>query len=497
MNKWFAFLSCGAVSLSLASGARAQSMTLAAAMRTAVAHNPVLAESFADVGIADARVLGARGLDDFVIDASGTWSRTRADNAPGQPNSYSPYDQVDVAASLTRPFSTGGSLALKLDVPYFRSGYSSKSTAQAVGPVMPVQVYLPSVQLALTQPLLRGRGYDVARAKARQASADRGVASQALVSQASNLLRDVADAYWELSFATGQVSLRRDALEAAREQLRATLAQIDVGKQASSGSAEVEVSVAMREEELLDAERELTERSADFVRVLGSNAASSELRPADAPAVSRAPEGDVLARALAQNAEIAALHARAVASGIDADVAENALLPAFDLYASGGALGVASEAKDAVSRMGRFDGFTVQAGFVFQEPIERRGQRGARDEALGRAHKARFAESEARTRVASQVRAVVAELEATERRASVLAHAVEVAELDLASEKARFQATRSTNFDVLRRQQSATDVRLRLLRAQIDNAKSAAALDALTTDILSRHGIALRAWSNP
>ena len=493
-----ASLISGAVSLSAARDGWAQTapvpngITLAEAMRMAVGRNPALAGNFVDVDIADARVLAARGLDDFVIDASGTWTHTRADNTPAQATSFSPYDLVDLAASLTRPFSTGGTVALKLDVPYIRRGYAGDSTASAVGPTEAIQGYIPSVQLALTQPLLRGRGYDVARAKIRQANADRGVASRQLVAQASIVLRDVARAYWELAFATGQLALRRDALEATREQLRAVMAQIDVGKQSPSGSAEVEVNVALRQEELVDAERELTERSADFGRLLGVEAIAPAFRTIDAPAV-LAPSGeDLLARALAENGEIAALHAQATAASIDVDVAENALLPAFNLVASGGALGIAADAKEAFSNMVNFGGYTMQAGFVFQEPVERRGQRGARDEALERMHKARLAETEARTRVASEVAAAMAALDATQQRAAVLAHAVEVADLDLAGEKARFQANRSTNFDVLRRQQTATEVRLRLLRAEADNAKSAASLDALTTDILSRHRIVLR-----
>ena len=93
---------------------------------------------------------------------------------------------------------------------------------------------------------------------------------------------------------------------------------------------------------------------------------------------------------------------------------------------------------------------------------------------------------------ASAVAAASAALEATRRRVGVLEHAEQVAQLDLESEQARFQASRSTNFDVLRRQQALTDVRERLLRARIDNAEAAAILDAIDDDILPRHGLALR-----
>ena len=75
--------------------------------------------------------------------------------------------------------------------------------------------------------------------------------------------------------------------------------------------------------------------------------------------------------------------------------------------------------------------------------------------------------------------------------------AARVAELDLEGEEARFQASRSTNFDVLRRQQALTEVRVRLLRARADGAQAAAALDAVTDDILARHGLAIRGHEVP
>ncbi|WP_394823953.1 TolC family protein [Pendulispora albinea] len=502
MNKWGVVVLAGVLGLSVTARARAQGaeggrpvtgdgLTLVGAMRVAVAQNPALAASFVDVSVADARVLEARGLDDFVVDASATWSRSRTDNVTGA-SVLSPYDRVGVAASLTRPFSTGGSVALKLDAPYVRRGVSSDADPMRI---VPADVYTPSVQLGLTQPLLRGRGYDVARAKARQANADRGITTRKLVAGASALLRDVAHAYWELRYATGALALRREARDATREQLRAVMAQIDVGKQSPSGSAEVEVSVALREEEAIDAERVLAQRSAELARLLGYPTERPLVYPSDEPTVLASLRGDVLARALAQNAEVLALEAQARAATIDIDVAESALLPMLDVYASGGALGVGNDPSKALSNLGNFGGYTVQAGIVFQEPVERRGQRGARDAAMERAHKAHLLAEEARTRVANDVTNALAALDATHRRTEVLARAASAADLDLAGEKARFQANRSTNFDVLRRQQAVTDVRLRLLRAAIDNAKAMATVDALTADILPRHGIALRTAS--
>jgi outer membrane protein TolC len=168
------------------------------------------------------------------------------------------------------------------------------------------------------------------------------------------------------------------------------------------------------------------------------------------------------------------------------------MLPRLDASLSAGPIGIDTDAAPALRTLARFGGYAAQAGLLLEEPVERRAARGARDAAEGLVAKARAAERDARAQVSAATTAAVAAADATRRRADVLERAVKVAELDLEGEEARFQAGRSTNFDVLRRQQALTDVRERLLRARVDNEQAAAVLDSLTSDILVRHGLALR-----
>ncbi len=481
-----------ALSLVVFTATSVQAMTLDEALHTALAKNAALAGKIVDVDVADARTLQAAGLDDFSVNAGATWTHSRGSNVAAQSTPLLPYDSVDVNASLTRPLSTGGTVALKLDAPYVRLG--SSLVAGAPGDTGPIDAYQPSAQLSLTQPLLRGRGYDVARAPQRQARAQRDVAGWALEEAASELARDVSFAYWELAYQSGDHDFRLQALEAARMQLRAVNAQIDVGKQPPSASAEVEVSIAQREDEAIDSESTIVERASELARLLGTDRATVlvTLRATDAPAIYAPPDTDLVARALDRNAQIASLRAQATATTIDVDVAKSALSPQLDAFVSGGPRGVATDPSPALRSLATLGAYTVQAGLVFQEPIERRTQRGARDAATGLVAKARFTEADARTSVASSASIAITELASTRRRIEVLERAVKVAQLDVESEEARFQANRSTSFDVLRRQQALTDVRIRLLRAAVDNAKAASTIDALTDDILLRHGLAVR-----
>jgi outer membrane protein TolC len=483
-----AAVALGAVLLARPSAAQERPLALDDAMRIALARSPALAERAIDVRIANARVLEAKGLDDFVVGGQAGWQRARERGVLGQPDSRLGNDLVDVAATLDRPLSTGGRVGLRAGGQYTRLADLSAVPRPAAA-----ELYTPSLQLTFAQPLLRGRGYDVARAPQRRAAVQNEASRQELEGAATILLRDVAGAYWELVFSTEELAVRREALTAARDQLAAVNANIEVGKQPATAAAEVEVAIGLRQDEAIDAEAAVTARAAELRRVLGLD--PREPAPAlraSAPASSELALGpDLVPRALAHNPLLAAARTQVRASAIEIDVAQNGLLPVLDAFVAGGPAGAAPEPGAALRDLGGLRGYAVQAGLTFQEPIQLRGQRGARDAAVALADRARTYVRELETLVARDVTSAVAALEAARGRTTALERAVSLAELDLEGERARFAVSRSTNFDVLRRQQNLALARLSLARARADGAQAVAALEALTGEILTRHGLAL------
>jgi outer membrane protein TolC len=78
------------------------------------------------------------------------------------------------------------------------------------------------------------------------------------------------------------------------------------------------------------------------------------------------------------------------------------------------------------------------------------------------------------------------------RRLELAKATVGFAEKNLEAEQARFSVGRSTNNEVLRRQQEVKNAHTQVLRATIDLLVSETALGALTGELLDRHGVALR-----
>src|SRR5262249_35033246 len=162
---------------------------------------------------------------------------------------------------------------LRLSNDYNRTEYA---TDLGMGPQRSLaEALAPSLQLFVQHPLLRGIGPKVARAQRRRALGQRGAAAPSPQATPAPRPRGPGGAYWALYYASHELAIRRAAAESAREQLRRVRAQIDVGKQPKSASAEVEVAIALRDDAALLAEQAAVERSVELERLMGQPAAGT------------------------------------------------------------------------------------------------------------------------------------------------------------------------------------------------------------------------------
>jgi outer membrane protein TolC len=486
-----------AVLLAGGSTARAEprALRLEEAVTLAARENPALAATGAEVRVAAAGIESARGLDDLVLDATASYLQTRRELVAGTPVDRPAFDDVAGSIGLVKPLPTGGRLGLRLLGDYNRTRFATEMDAMTARP--PIDVYSPSLQLTFAHSLLRGRGVAVARADRQRARVRTDIASLQREATASALVREVVAAYWDLAYATQELQIRRDNAASAREQLRRVQANIEVGKQPRSASAEIDVTIALRDESVLFAEQALLDRALELRRLCGlpvEAAGATALVAADAPG---APDGvpdpaTALTTALARNPQLQTVRAQGRAAAIEIEVTENGLLPLLDFAVSGGPGGNARDTTGAWQQLTGLGSYTVTAGLVFQQPIGRHAARGAAAAARETLHKVRFTEADLSRQIAAAVVRTVAAVDTARRRALVLARSTEAAALDLEAERARFEVGRSTNFDVLRRQQNLAEVQLVHLRARVDYLKALASAESLTGEILDRHGVRLR-----
>jgi outer membrane protein TolC len=489
--------------------ARAQSAgeTRALALRDAIAlavrGNPVLAAAGADVRIGHASVMEARGQDDFLVEASAEYQAVRRELVTGRPLQTPAEDLLSGALTLWKPIATGGRLGLSLVNDFARSRFATDLSAEmqlkmdGAPERSAVDEYAPSVRLAFQHPLLRGFGPSVARAPQRRAAVQVDLATAQQEGTAAALVRDVETAYWDLAYATQQLAIRRAAAASAREQLRRVQANIEVGKQPRSASAEVDVAVALRDEGVLLAEQSLSEQALELGQLLGMRLDARKARQLVAsdepvPPGRTIQEPAALAAAMARNPQLLAVRAQGRSATIEVDVTRSGLLPQLDFALSGGPSGNANDAPGAYRKLQGLENYVVSARLIFSHPIGRHAARGAHEAAREDVQKARLRESEITDQVTVAVVRGVLAVDTAHRRGEVLARTTEAAQLDLDAEKARFEVGRSTNFDVLRRQDALAGAQLTQMRARVDQLRALAFLDALTGEILRRHGVELR-----
>ncbi len=478
--------SFGESALQTAAKQPARAISLTEAIRLAVKQNPTLAKAISDVHSAHARILEASGLDDFIVDGSANWLSnhvTLLDVRLAQ----SATNQIGFAASLTRPLPTGGRLGLRLG-----ANWTQFATAAGTLPASNHR-FTPSIFLTFAHPLLKGAGVDIGRADRRRAQSTRAIAQLQRQMVATGLLRDVSQAYWDLARATRQLEIRRASLEQAKRQLDVVQANIAVGKQPPSASAEVEVAIALRHEDVLLSEQDVQAQALELGRLLGfgEGALETQLVAAEAPELeaTQLEATALLEEALAQSPDLQLAKAQKSAASVEVDVTSNALRPQVDIALSGGPVGNATTPLQAMHELVALRGYSVQASLILSTAVGQRAARGQQAAALEGLHKAQLSEGEVTSQLRASVFGAVDVLKKSQARAQVLEKATQVAALDLESAQARFAGGRATNFDVLRRQDELTLTQLREVSANADSLKAVATLEALTAQILSRHGI--------
>lgn len=328
-----------------------------------------------------------------------------------------------------------------------------------------------TASLTFTQPLLRGLGSDVALAKERKADFAYTEATINAQIEAEKLVLEIVQAYWELAFAAHELDTRMDSFSLAKQQERQTKEEIHAGAAPTSAMNAVSYELAAREGAVLRAQTEFEAKSLELRRKAGLELETRTLaiRPGE-PFVAGTEEFDtdeMLERSRKSNRRVVLLQMRKRNAGVDVDVAKNAMLPQLDVSVSAGVMGTGLSSDAAFQNATGAAGYQVMASLNFQWEIS-----GAAKDAYKAAVARKQAVDIDRLEIQRQIDADVAKAAANVKTARVrvgLAEtAIRVAEENVKAERAQFQAQRSTNFDVMKRQSELADANLERGRAIAD-----------------------------
>jgi outer membrane protein TolC len=455
------------------------------AVRLATENNPDLAVTRLEPAVMDAQVAAARAA--FLPTLSSSLLR----NSDTQP-----------AASLftgDRPVETAywsGSAGLTQLTPWGGS-YDIALTAARTTTTSPFTSFTPSLtsslQAIVSQPLLRNRRIDPARAQLELTRRNRAIADAQVRERGAQVQAAAESAYWLLVTARSSVAVQQRALDLALELERTNRARVDVGQSPPLDLVAARAEVAQRQENLIVA-RTLVLRAEDVLRTLILDPKRADywtirLEPADTtPPITAAPDVDAaVRRALADRADIAAARRTIENTETNVLVAENQTMPDLRAEATYLSRGLGGS---RLLRTGGFPGTIVgsedtsfgtvlnqiltndfpnwSVGFTLSYPLGNSAQeanlaraRIERDQAAARLRSMELS-------VVREVRDAALRLEQNRQRIETARLGRELAEQRLDAEQKRFSVGMSTSFLVIQAQRDLAIARDNEQRALLD-----------------------------
>jgi outer membrane protein TolC len=408
-------------------------------------------------------------------------------------NSGSSYGQL-FDLSLSRPLESGGTLTFAV-----QGRGQTTSASFACGQTsseQSCQIYMPSATLTFTQPLLRGFGREIAEANLYKARVNQDLALLNRQAQAANTVRDTIIAYWELAYQTQDLENQRFAERLAREQLRTTDAQIQVGKLGELSAAAVHRAISTAQQAEASSEQSLMGRALDLQRLFGAAVPTAFVgyKAADALTASKH-DVDVAAEtkhALEASPALKSIRMGLALTATDLRVARDSMRPQLNFTGSVSEGGRNNTLAEALNQMTNPQYTEFNAGLTFQLPLQNRAARGAEEVAHAASDNAQLDAHDLELQIRDTVARMAAQVRSAGARVEHGLEAVSYSEQNLKAEQARFSVGTSTNNDVLLRMQELLQAKTSVARAMADLLEGDVALAALTGDILELYGIRLK-----
>ncbi|HWO18994.1 MAG TPA: TolC family protein [Kofleriaceae bacterium] len=453
-------------------------------LQHAVQHSPSLASAKIDIEIAEARIYQALARDDWQIAANLQVDNGIAFNGISFERSTS----VQLGANITRPLPTGGTIGLHVGTQYSRFPSIIPGDGTQVS-------WSDEITGVITHPLLRGRGRFLYDAAERRATLSRDAAVLARRLAAIQAIQAVIAAYWDLVLAERQVAITRSSLDLAKERLRITQIGSDGGKVPRSEIPAVQQIIATREEDVLNGELGVLDRSISLRRAAGLPIGKGELGlrvGADLATQDAAWDlGQLTERAFSASPELAQLAKQDAITTINIEVTEDGLLPQLDAALRIGPEGQDPKFGTALKDMVTFESLKISGTLTFQHSLGQENVKGLAREQRAVKRRLEVTAFDVRAQLAQAMARAVAQAELARRRVALSQRAIDLATENIKIESDRFNLGKATNFDVLNRQEELRQAEVRKAQAIIDWHKAETIVQALTGDILPSYGVSV------
>ena len=360
-------------------------LSLQQAIASAVQNNLGVQQARLEEAMSQAEIVKAEAIFDTVLFAGGGYRRS---NIP-QPvvdiggggggfllNPGADQKVWNLESGFEQRFATGGNLSVATRMR--RQEFSELDTPGGpVDVISPNPSYLNSVNLTLSQPLLRNFGTDVNLASLRLARNQDRRGLQFLRRSLLDAVSRTEALYWQVYVARARLLSARWLLSVG-EEVRSKLERRREYDTTLAQYADAVAKVEDRRAAVIRGERDLQRAVNELKRAMndprlpvgGSETVVVVDAPVDQPL--RCSVADAMATALAQNPSVAAALLSIDDASIGIDVADNGRLPQLDLQTSGALYGLSDGFSDSWQSLGDNDWIEWAVGATFRQPIGNR-----------------------------------------------------------------------------------------------------------------------------
>jgi outer membrane protein TolC len=368
--------------------------------------------------------------------------------------------------------------------------------------------------LTVSQPLLKNFGIDVNTTGIRAAEKANDAAVYQLEQSVIDILFAVEQAYWNLVFAYENLRVRLNSLRLAQNLLHENRIRLRVGVVAPLDVLQSETGVATREEEVILA-LSLVERASDQLISLmnlfpGQNNWNVHIYPIDSviagPPVEHA-EGEEIGLALRERPDLSALILQREIAGLQAKFAKNQLLPALNLNASAGWIGLDSEFNSsfltatpvppfphtgvdrAWDNLVSGDAFQWMLGFTFEMPLGQNSERGQYRSATLQVNQLDTIIQNTRLLIIQDIRNALRQIQSNWELVQTSKVTADYRKRYLEAERKRYEVGVTTTFDLLRYENDLAQAQAIEINSQVQYRISLANLNRATGMLLDHLGI--------
>lgn len=383
-----------------------------------------------------------------------------------------------------------------------------------------------TVQLVLTQPLLRGAWLKVNRAPLVIAELRQQSSKHRQQARAMQIVAEVELSYWNLVLALRAKQVLEGGLRLSEQQLKEARTQLRLGSVAQIDVAESESAVARNKDQIQEANQAIAAAESRLSAVIHPDSTAAQVvhyLPSSDPDIKEALADlqELLKIAETNRPDIAAARAELEAAETQLLITQNGLWPSLNIIAGAGVSGasgtlsrgpgtasfnraiphgITGEVLDPIlpdpaieGDLGRmFRNLEHPRGFIglqFEIPLDN-----SEAVARNRIQEAELAERRSTlesslSRVRSEVVAALDQYKADLARIEASAESLKLSEKLLDGQKLRFKNGVGVSFDVLRASSEVTAAKIAELRARINGRISRSRLSVAIGTYLSERGI--------